>query len=137
MKILLSFAELSEYIANHYGKKLGVSKVSDNKIRASYEQNIFFRTIQVPIDLSFDSIRADSVAVTYNGGFGIDMIIAGTLSFLKAKVPELANALVSEEGHRIRIELAKLPQTSTLVEAICMKSIAVSENGLIIEASLK
>lgn len=137
MKISLSFAELSEYIITHYGKKLGFSKVSDKEIRASYEQNIFFRTIQVPIDLSFDKVMTDSVAVTYNGGFGIDMIIAGTLSFLKAKVPELANALVSEEGHRIRIELAKLPQTSTLVEVISLKSIAVSENGLIIEASLK
>ena len=62
---------------------------------------------------------------------------AGTLSFLKAKVPELANALVSEEGHRIRIELSKLEQTSALVEAVAFKEISVSENGLIVEATLR
>ena len=77
------------------------------------------------------------MAITYNGGFGIDMIIAGTLSFLKAKVPELANAIISEEGHCIRIELSKLPQTAKLVETIAFNEISFTENGLIAEASLK
>ena len=137
MKISLSFAELSEYINKHYGKKLGFSKVSDKELCISYEQNIFFRTIQVPINISIDEVRTDSIVITYNGGFGIDMIITGTLSFLKARVPELANALISKEGHHIHINLAKLPQTAKLVETVALQSISVAENSIIIEASLK
>lgn len=137
MKISISFAELSDYIKKHYDKQLTFSKVTDNDVRASYTQNLFFRSVQVPLDLKIEDVRADSVAITYNGGFGIDMIIAGTLSFLKAKVPELANALVSEEGHRIRIELSKLPQTATIVEVLAFKEINVGENGLIVEATLR
>lgn len=137
MKISISFAELSDYIKKHYDKQLTFSKVTDNEVRASYTQNLFFRSVQVPLDLKIEDVRADTVAITYNGGFGIDMIIAGILSFLKAKVPELANALVSEEGHRIRIELSKLPQTATIVEALAFKEINVGENGLIVEATLR
>lgn len=137
MKISISFTELSDYIKKHYDKHLTFSKVADNEVRASYTQNLFFRTVQVPLDLKIENVRADSIAVTYNGGFGIDMIIAGTLSFLKAKVPELSNALISEEGHRIRIELSKLPQTETLVQAVSLNSISVAENGLTVEATLK
>ena len=136
MNISISFAELRDYIKKHYDKQLTFSKVTDKEVRASYTQNLFFRSVQVPLDLKIEDVKADSIAITYNGGFGIDMIIAGTLSFLKAKVPELANALVSEEGHRIRIELSKLEQTSALVEAVAFKEISVSENGLIVEATL-
>lgn len=137
MNISISFAELSDYIKKHYDKQLTFSKVTDKEVRASYTQNLFFRSVQVPLDLKLEDVKADSIAITYNGGFGIDMIITGTLSFLKAKVPELANALVSEEGHRIRIELSKLEQTSALVEAVAFKEISVSENGLIVEAMLR
>ena len=58
-----------------------------------------FSNVRCTVSLKVEDVKADSVAITYNGGFGIDMIIAGTLSFLKAKVPELANAIISEEGH--------------------------------------
>lgn len=137
MKITITFSELSDYISKHYNKQLSFSKVSEQEICASYSQNLIIRTVQVPLNLKIENVNSNSVAVTYNGGFGIDMIIAGTLSFLKAKVPELANALVSEEGHRIRIELSKLEQTSALVEAVAFKEISVSENGLIVEATLR
>lgn len=137
MKISISFAELSNYIKRHSDKQLTFSKVSDKELCASYSQNLFFKTVQVPVNLKIEDVKADSIAITYNGGFGVDMIIAGTLSFLKAKVPELANALVSEEGHRIRIELSKLSQTATLVEAIAFNDICLAEEGLILDASLK
>lgn len=137
MKISISFAELSDYIKKHYDKQVAFSKVSDNELCASYSQNLFFKIVQVPVSLKIEDFNTDSVAITYNGGFGIDMIIAGTLSFLKAKVPELSNALVSEEGHRIRIELSNLPQTATLVETIAFNEISFAENGMTVDASLK
>lgn len=137
MKISISFVELSAYIKRHYDKQMTFSQVSDKELCASYTQNLFFKTIQIPVSLKIEDVKADSIAITYNGGFGIDMIIAGTLSFLKAKVPELANVLVSEEGHCIRIELSKLPQTAKLMETIAFNEICFTENGLIAEASLK
>lgn len=137
MKISISFVELSDYIKRHYNKQMTFAQVSDKELCASYSQNLFFKTIQVPVSLKIEDVKADSVAITYNGGFGIDMIIAGTLSFLKAKVPELANAIVSEEGHCIRIELSKLPQTAALVKNIEFNEIYFAENGLIVGASLK
>lgn len=137
MKISISFAELSDYIKNHYNKKVSFSKVSDNELCASYSQNLFFKIVQVPVSLKIEDVKADSVAITYNGGFGIDMIIAGTLSFLKAKVPELASVMISEEGHRIRIELSKLPQTAALVKNIALNEIRLGENGFTVDASLK
>lgn len=98
MKISISFAELSDYIKGHYDKLLTFSKVSDKEVCVSYSQNLFFKTVQVPVSLKIEDVKADSVIITYNGGFGIDMIIAGTLSFLKAKVPDWPMFLSRKRG---------------------------------------
>lgn len=137
MKISISFAELSGYIQKRYDKQVAFSKVSDKEICLSYTQNIFFKTIRIPVNLRIEDVKADSLSITYNGGFGIDMIITGAITFLKAKLPELANAISSEEGHRIRIELSKLSQTAKLVKTISLNEITVAENGMKVDALLK
>lgn len=137
MTVNLSFAEISEYVRKHYGKVLSFSKVSEKEIRIAYEQRILIRTVQIPVNIIIDEVHADSVAVTYKGGFGIDTIISGVIIFLKAKVPELSQILVSEEGHRIRIELSKLKQTEKLVNAVNLQDICVRDSSLEVKASLK
>lgn len=137
MTINLDFAEIGEYVKKHYDKKLSFSRVSDKVLRVSYEQRILIAAVQVPVSITIEDVAADAIAISYNGGIGIDMIISGVLAFIKAKVPELATALVSEEGHRIRIELSRLSQTKALVEALALKDIQVLESELRISASLK
>ncbi len=137
MTINLSFSELSDYIREHYGKTLAFSRLSDNEVCIAYEQHILFRTIQVPINISIHDVQADTVTITYGGGFGIDMIIAGVFAFLRTKLPELSDALNSEEGHRIRIILSNLQQTASLVNAFNLRNIIITNNGLEITGLLK
>lgn len=137
MKLNISFKELSGFIKKNYDKNIVFSRVSAKEICAAYEQKILFRTVQLPVNITIDRVDPYSVAVTYNGGFGIDMIIAGVLAFLKAKVPELSDVMVCEEGHRLRIELSKLPNASGLKDAIRLEDIEADDEGLWITAALK
>ncbi|MBD5325676.1 MAG: hypothetical protein HDR46_04240 [Bacteroides sp.] len=137
MKINISFSELREYIKAHYSKELTFTKVSEQEVCVSYTQNLFFHSVNIPLNIKIHDVKADNVSVIYDGRFGIDMIIAGVLSFLRAKVPQINDALISEDGHRIRIEFAKLPTTAQLVEAISFQRIIVVDDGLEITASLK
>lgn len=137
MIINITFAEIKDYVKIHYNKNLVFSKVSEKEVCVAYEQHILFKTIQVPVSISIANVAADSVTITYNGGFGIDMIIAGTMAFLKAKIPELTEALIAEEAHRIRIELGRLDKTKALVEAVALNNIQIFENGIQVSASLK
>lgn len=137
MKINISFSELREYIKAHYSKELTFTKVSEQEVCVSYTQNLFFHSVNIPLNIKIHDVKADNVSVIYDGRFGIDMIIAGVLSFLRAKVPQINDALISEDGHRIRIEFAKLPMTAQLVEAISFQRIIVVDDGLEITASLK
>lgn len=137
MIIEMSFAELSEYIKNRYNKKLSFSKAGENEVRISYGQNILFKTIQIPVNIRVDEVKDETITVTYNGGLGIDLIITGALTFLKAKLPELTRGLKTEEGHRINIDLRKIEQLGKLVEAVTFTGISINEGGIRMEASLK
>ena len=59
------------------------------------------------------------------------------MAFLKAKVSELSDLLVTEDGHRIRIELSRMEQTKALVEAIAFKDIHILDNAIQVTALLK
>ena len=137
MNITLTFAELSKYISDHYGKTLTFGRVSEKEVCVSYSQKMFFKTIQVPVSITIDEVKAEAICVTYNGGFGIDMMIAGALSFMKAKLPELANVIVAKEGHQLSIELSQLPQTKALVENVRLNEILVLEDRFEVKAGLK
>lgn len=137
MNINVSFAELREYIHNHYHKLLGFSKLSEKELRVAYEQHILFRTVQVPVKIRIEEVNADSVSVSYEGNFGIDSIITGVLTFFKAKVPELSELLITESGHKLRIELSKLDKTKALVEVVTFEDINITEDGLCLSVKLK
>lgn len=137
MNITITFAELSKYISEHYGKALTFGRVSEKEVCVSYSQKMFFKTIQVPVNINIDEVKEDAVSITYNGGFGIDMMIAGALSFMKAKLSELANVIVSKEGHHLEIELSQLPQTKALVENVRLNEIIILEDIIEIKASLR
>lgn len=137
MTINISFAELSDYINSHFGKSLNFRQVSMNVLCVSYAQKILFKTLQIPVNIGIVEVRADAVTITYSGGLGIDMIIAGVMAFIKAKMPELAEMIVPEEGHRIRLELSRISQTRTLVETLTLSSIQILEDGICLNAALK
>lgn len=137
MNITITFAELSKYLSEHYGKTLTFGRVSGKEVCVSYAQKMFFKTIQVPVNITIDEVKDDAIIVTYNGGFGIDMMIAGALSFMKAKLPELANVIVPKEGHKLDIELSQLPQTKTHVENVRLSNILVYDDYFEIKATLR
>lgn len=137
MDITITFTELSKYISEHYGKILTFEKVSENELRILYSQNLFIKTIQVPVNITIDGVRHPAVCITYNGGFGVDMMIAGALTFMKAKLPELTNVIVSREGHRLIIDLSQLSQTKALVDNVRLNEILVRDDRLEIKAALR
>ncbi len=116
MFITISFAELSEYIKSQYGKCFSFSKTSEKEVCVSYSKDFFFKTVQVPVSISIDEVKLDAIHIIYDRGLGIDMMIAGTLSFLKAKLPELTNVIVLKKNHQLSNLLSRLSQTKSLVE---------------------
>lgn len=137
MDITITFEELGKYISEHFGQTLLFEKVSEKEVCVSYSKKVFLRTVKVPVNITIDAVRDGVICVTYNGGFGIDMMIAGGLSFMKGKLPELANVIEAREGHHLNIALSRLPQTKALVKNVRLNDIQVQEDSFEVNATLK
>lgn len=128
MTISITFLELKDYIKRHFGKIVNLSKVSDHEVCISYTQKILFKTVDVPVNVSIDNVGSSSIWVTYDGGFGIDMIIAGVLAFIKGKFPELNDVLRSGDNRQLCINLSSMSNLQTIFERVEMTGISVHED---------
>lgn len=137
MTVKITFEELSKYISSNFNKTFAFAQKSEKEIRVTFSQKVLFTTANVNIDITFDQALGSAVTLTYNGGFGVDMIICGALTFVKNKLPELAQAIDDEGNHKIRIHLDKIKQTKSLAAAVSLRSISAEADGLVACADLK
>ena len=137
MEIKLTFEELTAYVQKHYGQTLEFSKAGEKTLRIAFSKKILIKTIQVPVNITFEEVTPTTVTVSYDGKVpGLDLIISGALKAVKSLVPELSEALSTGEGHRITVDLARLKQTEAVVKAVALRSVRVPEDGVVIAASL-
>lgn len=136
MEISVSFAEISDYIENHYNKRLTFTKVSDSEVDVVFQQNLVFRCVEVSLTLKIEEVGTDYLVITYKGSFGVEMLVPGAVAFLKMKVNGLSEA-IAKEGGGYRIYLSKLPQTAPLAEKAKISAVNITENGIVVKAALK
>lgn len=137
MKIEISFDEVSALVSERYGKQVSLARVSADEVCVTYRQRVLMASLPIPINLRIAGVEAAAVSVGYNGGTAIDMIISGVLMFVKAKFPELGQAVDAGTDHTIRIDLTKIENAKAVVATLALKDIKFSESGIIVEGVLK
>lgn len=134
----MSFDEISQYIALNFGHNVKLSQVSDNTLCACYQKGIIFgRTIDVPVNISVESVGPDFVELQYNGPFGVDLIIAGVLTLVKNVKPEIFSGIDLPGVHRVRVSLQEIPQTRDVCRYLALESLSVLPDALQLTATVK
>ena len=139
MNISISYNELHEYVARNYGKDATVSFVDDKTVRITYRQKVLITSIPLSLNLKVMGITDASVTLQYNGGAGIDMIIAGVLQLMQEKLLEMFNAAEAvsvEKEHRIKIDFRRIEKAKTVFDKIALQDINFSESGVMAEIAL-
>lgn len=137
MKIEISFDEISALVRERYAKQISLARVSEKEVCVTYRQRILMASLPIPINLRIAAVEADAVSVGYNGGTAIDMIISGVLMFVKAKFPELGQAVDAGTDYTVRIDLTKIAKAKAIMATLALMDIKFSESGAIAEVSLK
>ncbi|MBD5289941.1 MAG: DUF1232 domain-containing protein [Bacteroides sp.] len=137
MTIYLSFDELSEYIKSHHDTTLRFARNGEKELKIEYEKKVLIKTVSIPVNLTIDKVLPASVTIAYNGNTAIDLLIGGVMKFLTKAMPALAGAISTKDGHRIIIDLKRLPQTQAMVETMELRDIDILEDAIRITASLK
>ena len=137
MKIQLTFDELRKYVKEHFGQDLGMEQLSDRELCITYEKKVLMGTVKVPVNLQIDEVGEDSLLLSYKGKLGVDLLISGVLAVLKKLNPELSEALIPMDGHKVKLELSNLKSAEAMVTALALENIVVIKTGIEILARFK
>lgn len=134
MEVKIKYAEVHDYISGKFGKDVNLSRVDDRTVCVSVSQKIFIKTVQVGLNIKVCGVNGDVVELEYGGGFGMDLIVAGVLSFVKGKLPEYGAAFEETDNHKIKITLSAIRQMREVMKSVSLEGVLFTPNS--IEATL-
>lgn len=137
MEVKATYKELNSYVQARFKQPVSLSFAERGDVRVTYTKKILIKDVNISVNIHIDEVKGDSLLLTYDGAFGLDMIIGGVLSFFKSQFPELSAGIHPEDGHRIRINLSEIEKAKPVVENIEFRSITPCEDGLHIGFGLK
>lgn len=137
MNISISYLEIQDYIAKHYHTNVMLVKVSEREICVSVSQKVLIKTVQMNLNLRVDDVNNDSIRLTYNSGFGIDLIISGLLTFLEKKLPEYGKFISRDNGNRLRIQISEIEKLSKILNTVTLTNISFLDQSVQIGAEIK
>lgn len=124
-------------MAEHYGQRIELARVSQKEVCVSYVKRILIKDVSVDVKISIEEVRPDGLTVSYKGGLAIDMIISGALGLFLEKFPELGQGITKGENHSVDVNLAEIEKAKPVVENLSLSAIDIEATGVNIRLSLK
>lgn len=137
MVVFVSYEEAQKYVAEHYGQRIELARVSQKEVCVSYVKRILIKDVSVDVKISIEEVRPDGLTVSYKGGLAIDMIISGALGLFLEKFPELGQGITKGENHSVDVNLAEIEKAKPVVENLSLSAIDIEATGVNIRLSLK
>lgn len=137
MTITAPYQQLNDYIVAKTKQPIIISFVNDKEIKVSYTKKVFFKEINIGINIIIEKIDQSEVVLSYKAPLGLDIVITGAISFLTSKLPELASALRMCEENIIQINIEKIDKAKPLVKNLLLQDITFSDSAVAITFSLK
>lgn len=137
MLISIAYAELQQYINLHFGKTLECKYVDSSTVAVSTPVKVMGFTKNVGLNLRFEKVDGPDLYLSYDGKFGIDMLVNAAISFVKKFVPEKTELVEPLAGNVIKLRLGDIDKLEKVLEKIELKSVFFDQNAANIELLLK
>lgn len=136
MKAIVGFGEITGYVRDRYGVTLSLETLSEREVKVTVTKRIVFN-IDVSVELEVENVGPAEVTLGYDGNFGVDMIIGGALKFIKAKIPEIGEALQTGSDQTATLDLTKISKAKSLTDSMNLRAIRFHSDSIELEAELK
>lgn len=137
MTLNISFTEIATYVEEHYKQKVTISRVADQELCIALQKKIIFYPVSIPLNLSMSVPCPNSIHISYYGKTGVELIVDGVVSFLKARVPILEPYLADVKDQSVTIKLESIGKLKPALEYVSLTDIKVAEERLTIVLSLR
>lgn len=137
MTLSATYDELTRAIASRYGRRVELSYVSPQTVALRLPLKVLFASTGVRLQLSVLSVEGRAITLSYDGSAGVDMIISGALKIFKNRLAKYAHAVSFREGRIIILDLARVDKAAPVLEAVDLRAVTFSQDGIILTADLR
>ena len=135
MQFHISYGEIQSLVYNKTSKTIVFSYDSRHTVRVGYDVTVLFKTSNVGLDISIESVSNSEVLVSYGGGAGIQFMVKQALDHAKNR-PGM-DMIEATDGGKLLFHLDKNPQLRQLLDHITLQDIFFDEHDVIIEFAPK
>lgn len=138
MKLSITYAELQEYVASHYHKKVELGYVNESTVSISVPIKVLGFTKQISIKLIVKKIEGTDLFLSYEGKMGIEieMLVTPAVSFAKKLVPEKSDWIEVLADNVIRLRIGDIDKLQKAFEKVELKNICFEQEKACIDIYL-
>ena len=127
MKLSITYAELQDYVADHFHKTVNVGYVDGDTMSVSVPIKVLGFTKSISINLIVKKIEGSDLFLAYDGKMGIEMLVTPAVSFAKKLVPEKSDWIEVLADNVIRLRLGDIDKLQKVFEKVELKSICFEQ----------
>ena len=136
MRLSVTYAELQEYVASHYHKKVELGYVNESTVSVSVPVKVLGFTKSININLIVKKIEGSDLFLAYDGKMGIDLLVSPAISFAKKLVPEKAGWVEQMPGNIVKLRLGDIDKLQKVFEKLKLDKILFEPGNIGLEMSL-
>ena len=131
MQIRLTYQEISDLIEKKAGRQLPIAYGGPHTVRISYPVTMLFRTTDIGIDLTIDSVDGGNIIISYSGGAGIDFMVKQAINMARNRPG--GDMIEPLTDNRLMLCLGKNAQAGSLLDHVTLKDICFDDEFAIVE----
>lgn len=122
MKLSITYADLQDYVADHFHKTVNVGYV-DGETVLGFTKN-------VSINIIVKGIEGTDLFLSYDGKMGIDLLVSPAISYAKKLVPEKAGFVEQMPGNIVKLRLGDIDKLQKVFEKVALKDIRFTPESI-------
>ena len=136
MRLLVTYAELQEYVASHYHKNVNLGYVNESTVSVSVPIKVLGFTKQISINIIVKKIEGSDLFLAYDGKMGIDLLVSPAISYAKKLVPEKSDWIEVLPDNVIRLRIGDIDKLQKAFEKVELKNICFEQEKVCIGIGL-
>ena len=136
MRLLVTYAELQEYVASYYHKNVNLGYVNESTVSVSVPIKVLGFTKQISINIIVKKIEGSDLFLAYDGKMGIDLLVSPAISYAKKLVPEKAGWVEQMPGNIVKLRLGDIDKLQKVFEKVELKNISFEQEKACIDIGL-
>lgn len=130
LKLSITYAELQDYVADHFHKTVNVGYVDGDTMSVSVPIKVLGFTKNVSINIIVKGIEGTDLFLSYDGKMGIDLLVSPAISYAKKLVPEKAGFVEQMPGNIVKLRLGDIDKLQKVFEKVALKGIRFTPESI-------